>query len=91
MIRAANTGVTCFISEFGRITQILRDENGSTFGQGMLAGDINVPIAGPLTFYVRHGELFSEFCAGATLIGVAIISLRKLRARRSSPSPPNKV
>ena len=31
MVRAANTGVTCFINEFGRITQILPDEHGSQF------------------------------------------------------------
>ncbi|HZE12906.1 MAG TPA: apolipoprotein N-acyltransferase, partial [Chthoniobacterales bacterium] len=34
MVRAANTGVTCFINEFGNITQTLVDENGSTFTQG---------------------------------------------------------
>jgi apolipoprotein N-acyltransferase len=45
MARAANTGVTCFINEFGRVTQILRDETGSTFGEGVLTGEINVPLA----------------------------------------------
>src|SRR6185295_16117398 len=58
MVRAANTGVTCFVNEFGRITQILRDDNGSTFTEGALVGEINVPTDGGLTFYVKHGELF---------------------------------
>ncbi|MDB6146415.1 MAG: Apolipoprotein N-acyltransferase, partial [Spartobacteria bacterium] len=38
MVRAANTGVTCFVNEFGRVTQILQDDVGSTFNEGVLAG-----------------------------------------------------
>ncbi len=34
MLRAANTGVTCFINQFGRINQELRDETGNTFTEG---------------------------------------------------------
>jgi len=44
------TGVTCFISQFGRVTQILRDETGSTFIEGVLAGEIKVPTEQELTF-----------------------------------------
>src|SRR5207302_7996021 len=58
MVRAANTGVTCFVNEFGRVTQILRDETGSTFTQGVLTGEIKVPTEHELTFYARRGELF---------------------------------
>src|SRR5438067_8287189 len=50
MVRAANTGVTCFINAFGRVTQVLRDETGSTFGEGVLTGEINVRTEGELTF-----------------------------------------
>ena len=77
MVRAANTGVTCFINEFGRVTQVLRDEKGSTFTEGVLIGEVNVPQDGGLTFYVRHGELFAKACAGVTLIA-AVTFLTKL-------------
>ncbi len=60
MLRAANTGVTCFINQFGRVTQELQDETGSTFTEGVLTGDIKVPTEHELTFYVRHGELFAK-------------------------------
>jgi apolipoprotein N-acyltransferase len=73
MIRAANTGVTCFINQFGRITQILRDETGSTFTEGVLAGEINVPTEPELTFYVRHGELFAKACAAITVVSIFIL------------------
>ena len=73
MIRAANTGVTCFINQFGRVTQTLQDDTGSTFTEGVLAGEIKVPTEHELTFYVRHGELFAKACAAITLVSILVI------------------
>lgn len=84
MVRAANTGVTCFINENGRVTQVLRDDTGSTFTQGVLSGEVNVPQDRQLTFYVRHGELFAKLCAGMTLITVAVALMLKIR-RKARP------
>ncbi len=81
MVRAANTGVTCFVNEFGRVTQILQDETGSTFTEGVLTGEIKVPTGSELTFYTQHGELFSKLCAGISL--TAIIAMILVRWRRS--------
>jgi len=80
MLRAANTGVTCFINQFGRITQELRDDTGSTFTEGVLTGEINVPTEHQLTFYVRHGELFAKACTAIALI--AIVAFGSVRFRR---------
>jgi apolipoprotein N-acyltransferase len=73
MARAANTGVTCFVNDLGRVTQILRDERGSTFEEGTLAGEVNIATDPPLTFYVRHGELFAKIC---TAIAIAVLLFR---------------
>ena len=73
MVRAANTGVTCFVNEFGRVTQILQDDKGNTFTEGVLSGEVNAPTAPAPTFYVRHGELFAQVCAGITLIASTIL------------------
>jgi apolipoprotein N-acyltransferase len=87
MVRATNTGVTCFINQFGRITQILQDDTGSTFTEGVLTGLIDVPqepalsdsrTDRQLTFYSRHGELFAKCCAGVTVV-TALIALLKRR------------
>jgi apolipoprotein N-acyltransferase len=75
MVRAANTGVTCFVNEFGRVTQILQDETGGTFTEGVLTGEIKVPTERQLTFYVRHGELFAKLCATITLIAIGVTLL----------------
>jgi apolipoprotein N-acyltransferase len=88
MVRAANTGVTCFVNEFGRVTQILQDESGSSFTEGVLTGEIKVPTEGELTFYARHGELFANVCASITLIAIGVsIPLRRWRRRSGSRAP----
>jgi len=79
MARAANTGVTCFINEFGRVTQMLRDDTSSTFIEGVLTGEIKVPTEHELTFYTRHGELFAKSCGAITV--VAILALIVVRRR----------
>lgn len=87
MVRAANTGVTCFVNEFGRVTQILQDDSGNTFTEGVLTGDLNVPLARAspsdggqdrqLTFYARHGEWFGEGCAAITTVAIGLIFIRR--------------
>ena len=77
MIRAANTGVTCFVNAFGRVTQVLQDDAGNTFTEGVLVGDISVPQDRQLTFYARHGELFAQLCAAVTAIAVIFIFVRR--------------
>jgi apolipoprotein N-acyltransferase len=84
MVRAANTGVTCFVNQFGRVTQILQDEAGDTFGEGVLTGEVNVPTEHELTFYARHGELFAKSCVAVTIMAtlLGIITSRR-RAKRA--------
>ena len=58
----ANTGVTAFVDRDGGVTQILRGADGSVFGRGILSGVVPVPANPGLTFYTRHGEVFSAAC-----------------------------
>jgi apolipoprotein N-acyltransferase len=81
MVRAANTGVTCFVNEFGRVTQKLQDETGSTFTEGVLTGDVDVPTERTLTFYTRHGELFAKSCACVTLLVIISGGAQLLRRK----------
>ena len=79
MVRAANTGVTCFVNEFGRVTQLLQDDTGNTFSEGLLTGSVDVPQDGRLTFYAQHGELFAKLCAAVTLLALGFIFVRRKR------------
>jgi apolipoprotein N-acyltransferase len=82
MVRAANTGVTCFVNEFGRITQILVDEHGSQFTDGVLTGEVSIPTDKGMTFYVRHGELFAECCVGISVLVLVFLGVRLVRRRK---------
>jgi apolipoprotein N-acyltransferase len=77
MVRAANTGVTCLVNEFGRVTQILRDDTGSTFIEGVLTGVVDIPQDRQVTFYAQHGELFAKICAGVAAIALVVGMLRR--------------
>ncbi|MFL6514182.1 MAG: apolipoprotein N-acyltransferase [Chthoniobacterales bacterium] len=85
MVRAANTGVTCFINQLGRVTDVLRDEHDGTFTEGALTGVVDVPIHGVLTFYVRHGELFAQICAAVTALSLIALLSARLRPRKLQP------
>jgi apolipoprotein N-acyltransferase len=52
---------------------MLQDDTGSTFTEGVLAGEVKVPTEQELTFYVRHGELFAKACAAITLVSIVVL------------------
>jgi apolipoprotein N-acyltransferase len=67
LLRVADTGVTCLIDRFGRITDTLHDPEGGTFVDGILQATVSVPLHPVTTFYTRHGELFAQACLAVTL------------------------
>jgi apolipoprotein N-acyltransferase len=85
MVRAANTGVTCFVNELGRVTQILKDDRGTTFSEGILCDEVMVPSGEELTFYTRHGDVAGPIAAaiaGLTIAGmIGIKTVRRTRAK----------
>lgn len=60
MARASNVGVSCFIDTHGRVTSRLDDpDTGTSFLEGVLPGEVNVPRAGVMTLYARFGDWFA--------------------------------
>ena len=84
MVRAANTGVTCFVNEFGRVTQTLLDAKGSQFTEGVLTGTLRIPVDHEFTFYTRHGELFAKICGAVSLLFLFIHLPRVVRRKLAS-------
>lgn len=93
MVRAANTGVTCFIDRFGRISKRLPCQR-----YGYSIDEVSASAADmPLTRYTRTGDwLFGLPCALATVLATLFMLLRDrmgLRTgRRNAPeagSPPS--
>ncbi len=82
MVRATNTGVTCFIDTLGTITHRLSDpESGSTLIEGCLPGEVRVPSQGEMTLYARHGDWFALLCLASALL----VSVLRLRRRPCQP------
>ena len=82
MVRAANTGVTCIINEFGLISP---SHTLAPFAEDVLLGEVNIPTEPELTFYVRHGELFAQGCVGVALLVLIVLGLRRVRRKALQP------
>lgn len=77
--RSANTGITCFIDPFGRVTDKLQDENGKDlFIKGYLTG--NITLSRQKTFYTTYGDVFVNLVLVITA-SVLIIALLSRSSR----------
>lgn len=73
MVRAANTGISCFIDTFGTETARLDDpETGNTFIRGCQTGEVRIPKSGEVTFYARFGDAFSIALLAAAALGLLL-------------------
>jgi len=52
LVRAANTGLTCFVDRCGRVTQ-----TAPLFTESMLTGNVNIQHNGAISFYTKYGDL----------------------------------
>ncbi len=63
LVRAANTGVSCFIDASGRVTRAVEDEHGKkTYVPGYAIAELRFDRQ--KTFYTRYGDVFILACAG---------------------------
>jgi apolipoprotein N-acyltransferase len=77
MVRAANTGVSCFIDPYGRMTGRVRNSGKDIFVEGHLTKPISLSRGG--TFYTMHGDIFVYLIIGlaAVIVGLAVFRSRK--------------
>lgn len=66
VVRAANTGLSCFIDKKGRITDSVSVENGEICVRGYKTGRIN--ISPDNSFYKRFGDIFIFVCVIALIL-----------------------
>ncbi len=62
MVRATNSGLSCYIDRHGRVYHVLRDRVGKELCVQGTAVD-NVDISGSRTLYTRLGNVFAILCA----------------------------
>ena len=74
LVRCTNNGLTCWIDEFGRLRQVLRDARGSIYAPGILLAEVELPERGThrVGRFQQHGDWFAWCC-------VAVMALQGLR------------
>jgi apolipoprotein N-acyltransferase len=76
LARAANTGVSCFIDPYGRITGRVEKEGKDTYVRGYLTQEITV--SKERTFYTEYGEVFVYLCLMVSCL-IVVLSFFKPR------------
>ncbi len=83
--RAVNTGVSGFIDPNGRTYSLVKDEQGRTYGEGVVGYRVDqVQIDTRGSFYGRFGDWFALMClalSGVLWLDAFIVRYRRRRAR----------
>jgi apolipoprotein N-acyltransferase len=75
MARAANTGISCFIDPYGRITGRVWNNNKDIFVDGYLTGEIQ--LSQQKTFYTNYGNIFVYITLTISALFIALSFFNK--------------
>ena len=78
LVRCANTGISCFIDPWGRVTGRVIKNGQDSFVEGTLTKTIYLNRPG--TFYTRYGDILVYLCL-AFIFGLLIFTLWKKISR----------
>jgi apolipoprotein N-acyltransferase len=84
VIRCANTGVSCFIDPWGRITSRVKDDNGKDIFVSGVASEQIFPLQSQ-TFYTEYGDWLAKLSCVCS-IGLLLVAFLR-RARKSIELP----
>ena len=72
--RSTNTGISCFIDPYGRVSETVEKDGRILFVDGYLTREI--PITGKKSFYTEYGHLFVYFNLGITILIVFVCFIK---------------
>jgi apolipoprotein N-acyltransferase len=81
MVRATNTGISCFIDPYGRVTGMVERGGETLFVEGVSVREIR--LSRPGTFYTRYGDILAFGCIAFSLLIVVWSLLRGIRGALS--------
>jgi len=72
LVRAANTGTSCFVNQWGGITDCVKKEKGSKAKKTHISGYAitEVDFTRQTTLYTKFGDIFTILCFGCILWGI---------------------
>jgi len=90
LVRATNSGLSCWIDAQGRLRDFFTDPRGSIYGKGIFSFELPLSTSAARTertFYNRHGDVFGWSCAVLAILGLLMntVSGRKMR-RQPQPA-----
>jgi apolipoprotein N-acyltransferase len=66
LVKAANTGISCVIDPYGRVSDTIRRQGEDLFVEGTLFKELKIASAGSL--YTRWGDILPFSCIGISLL-----------------------
>jgi apolipoprotein N-acyltransferase len=77
LVRATNTGISCFIDPYGRITGRVQKDGRDTLVEGCLTRPVY--LSEERTFYTKHGDLFAYLCllVSVVMIGASLRGVKR--------------
>ena len=77
VVRATNTGISCFIDPYGRITGRVQKDGKDTLVEGYLTRPVY--LSEERTFYTEHGDLFAYLCllVSVVMIGASLWGVKR--------------
>ena len=90
LVRAANTGVSCFIDPRGEIYEIVGNRESGRLRTRNVEGSTSAPVrlSDVITFYVRRGDVFAGLCLTVSVLVLAAPPLlNRLRRPAEAPAP----
>ena len=77
VLRCGNAGLSGWIDPMGRLRDILTDQSGSVYFEGVKVVPIQISASSE-TYYLKYGDYFVIFCLVA-LIFTSIYNLKRLK------------
>lgn len=80
LVRCANNGLSCWVSEFGAMHDIYFPGSADIYRAGYKISEVPVLSAGAersLTFYTRHGDVFGWACVAFSGANLLLLRLRR--------------
>jgi apolipoprotein N-acyltransferase len=75
VVRATNTGVSCFIDQKGKVVDFINDNGKALFVDGYHTDEI--VMANIRTLYNKYGDIFAYLCLLATILMLYVLVLLK--------------
>jgi apolipoprotein N-acyltransferase len=72
--RSANTGISCFIDEYGSVDQRTR-----WYEEASIVGEI--PLIETQSFYTRYGDWFAMLCLGVSAMTLLAVGVQRMRKK----------